>query len=184
MIKAHKFVSAGYQTIVAWREMKSWPVSKGVPWPWHWPNGNSLLCRFKATNHFLYRAAGSEQMWRVPTWWRSLSLEANTRSTQEISAPKQSWGGCHHPASNWLYQCHKVPYLVPRTSEYLPPLWTYVDHWPHVLGRSSFAGNSGWILNSWLFEDPLWEGSRGLHSGIFTRNRILLSDMNVKGCEL
>ena len=38
--------------------------------------------------------------------------------------------------------------------------------------------NSGWILHCWLFEDPLWEDSRDLHNGIFTRSRILLSDMN------
>ena len=178
MIKAHMFVSVGYQATVALREMKSWQVSKGVPWPWHWPIGKSPLCRFKAINQLLYPAAGSDQMGCVRTWQRSLSLEANTRSTPEISVPNQSWGGCHHPDSNWSYQGHEVPYLVPRTSHYLPSLWTDVDQWPHALGMCSSAGNSGWILHCWLFEDPLWEDSQDLHSGIFTRSRILLSDMN------
>ena len=152
---------------------KSW-----VPWPWHWPIGKSPLCRFKAINQLLYPAAGSDQMGCVRTWQRSPSLEANTRSTQEISAPNQSWWGCHHPASNWSYQGHEVPYLVPRTSHYLQSLCTDVDHWPHALEMCSSAGNSGWILHCWLFKDPLWEDSWDLHSGIFTRSRILLSDMN------
>ena len=114
----------------------------------------------------------------VRTWQRSISFEANTRSTQEISVPNQSWGGCHHPASNWSYQGHKVPYLVSRTSDYLTPLWTRVDDWPHALGKCSFAGNSGWILHCWLLKDPLGEHSRDLHSWIFKRSRILLTDMN------
>ena len=38
---------------------------------------------------------------RVCTSQRTLSLEANTRSTKEISVPNQSWAGCYHPASNW-----------------------------------------------------------------------------------
>ena len=172
------FVSAGYQVTVRWGKWKSWPVSKGVPWPWHWPIGKSPLCRSKAINQLLYPANGSDQMRCVVTWQRSLSLEANTRSTQEISVPNQSWGVCHHPASNWSYQSHEVPYLVPRTSHYLPSLWTDIDHWPHALGMCSSAGNSGWIIHCWLSEDPLWEDSRDLHSGIFTRSRILQSDMN------
>ena len=103
----------------------------------------------------------------VRTWQRSLTLEANTRSTQEISAPGQSWGGCHHAASNWSYQGHEVPYIVPRTSHYLPSLWTDVDHWPHALGMCSSAEHPWWILHCWLFEDPLLEDPRDLHSGIF-----------------
>ena len=50
-------------------------------------------------------------------WPRSLSLEVNTRSTQEISVPDQSWG-CHL-GSNWSYQTHEVPYLVPGTCRLL-----------------------------------------------------------------
>ena len=161
-----------------WRKWKSWPVSKGVPSPWHWPIGKSPLCRFKAINQLLYPATGSDQMGCVRTWQRSLSLEANTRSTQEIAVPNQSWGGCHHPASNWSYQSHEVPYIAKRTSHYLQSFWTDVDHWPHALGMCSSAGNSGWILHCWLSEDPLWEDSWDLHSGIFTRSRILLSDMS------
>ena len=134
-----------------WGKIKSWPVSKWVPWPRHWLIGKSPLCRFKAINQLLYPAAGSDQMGCVHTWQRSLSLETNTRSTHEISAPNQSWGGYHHPASNWLYQGHEVPYLFPRTSDFLPSLWTDVDHWPHALGMCSCRkfGMNTTLLTLW-----------------------------------
>ena len=84
VIKAHMFASAGYQAIMALRKLTSWPVSKAVPWPWHWRIGKSPLCRYKAIN--------IQQLvqikWDVSVHGRNLSLEANTRSTQEISVPK------------------------------------------------------------------------------------------------
>ena len=153
----------------------SWHSRADAPLRLQEPHGFLTVC---AINQLLYPAAGSDQMWCVPTWQRSLYLEANTRSAQEISVPNKSSGGCHHPASNWSCQGHEVPYLVPRNSHYLPSLWTDVDHWPHALRMCSFAGNSWWILHCWLFEDPLWEDSRDLHSWISTRSRILLSGMN------
>ena len=97
-----------------WGKWKSGPFRKEVPWPWHWHIGKSPLCRFKAIYQLLYPAAGADQKGCVRIWQRSLSLEANTRSIQEMSVPNQSWGGCHHPVLNWLYQGHKVPHLVPR----------------------------------------------------------------------
>ena len=51
--------------------------------------------------------------------------ETNTRTTQGISAPDQRWGGCDNPTPNWPYQGHKIPYLVPRTTNCLPELRTY-----------------------------------------------------------
>ena len=153
----------------------SWHSRVDAPLRLQEPHGFLTVC---AINQLLYPAAGSDQMGCVPTWQRSLYLEANTRSAQEISVPNKSSGGCHHPASNWSCQGHEVPYLVPRNSHYLPSLWTDVDHWPHALRMCSFAGNSWWILHCWLFEDPLWEDSRDLHSWISTRSRILLSGMN------
>ena len=135
-----------------------WPVSKGVPWQWHWPTGKSSLCRFKAINHLLYPPDGSDQVGRVSTWHGSISLEANTRSTKNISVHNQSRGGCYRPALNWSYKDHRVPYLVPRTSHYLPLLWTDVDHWPHAFEVFSFTGKSGWLLRTQL---TLWNPCLG-----------------------
>ena len=33
-------------------------------------------------------------------------------TTQDVSAPDQSWGDCDNPTTNWPYQGHKIPYLV------------------------------------------------------------------------
>ena len=35
-----------------------------------------------------------------------------------------------------------------------------------------------WILHNWLIEDPCWDGSWDLHSGVSESSWILLSDMN------
>ena len=111
-------------------------------------------------------------------WWRSVSSETNTRTTQEISAPDQCWGGCDNPTTNWPYQGHKIAYFVPRTTNCLPALWPDSDNWAHTPGMYSLATKSWWVLHSWLIEDPLWGDPRGLHNRISERNWILLSDMN------
>ena len=77
--------------------------------------------------------------------------------TQEISAPDQSWEGCDNPTPNWPYQSHKIPYLVPRTTNCLPALCPDSDHWTHAPGMHSVAAMSWWVLHSWLIEDPLWD---------------------------
>ena len=43
----------------------------------------------------------------------------------------------------------KIPYLVPRTSDYLPPLWTDVDHWPHAIGGVQLCRKL-WMNNTQL----------------------------------
>ena len=103
-----------------WGKWKSRPVCKGVSWSWHWPTGKRPLCRFKATNQLLYPAADWDQVGRVCTWQRSLSLDANTRSIKEISVPNQSGGDCYHRASNRSYQGHMSHVLSqgPRTTCY------------------------------------------------------------------
>ena len=53
--------------------------------------------------------------------------------TQEIPAPDKSWGGCIDTASNSPYQGHKVPYLVPRTTDNLPALWPNIVTLEHKL---------------------------------------------------
>ena len=50
----------------------------------------------------------------------------------------------------------QFPDLVPRTSDYLPPLWADVDHWPHSREERSFVGNSKWTLTTQL---TLWNPS-------------------------
>ena len=112
------------------------------------------------------------------TWQRSLSCETNTGAIEKIQALNQGWRGCNHPTSSWPYQGHQVPYLVPRTTKCLSPLWSNTDHWPYASGVCSVTGMSWWILHSWLIEYSLRDNSRDLHSGIPTRSGILLSDMN------
>ena len=112
----------------------------------------------------------------IYTWWRSVSPETNTRTTQEISAPDQSRGGCDNPTTHWPYQGHKIPYLVPRTTNCLPELWP--DNWAYTPGMYSVGTKSWWVLHSWLIEDPLWDDPGNLHNRISERSWILLSDMN------
>ena len=60
--------------------------------------------------------------WDVAVHGRYLSLETNTRATEEMPALNQSWRGCNHPTSNWPYQGHQGPYRDLRTADYLSPL--------------------------------------------------------------
>ena len=114
----------------------------------------------------------------VQTMWDvALSCETNTGATKEVPAPNQSWRGCNHPTSNWPYQGHQIPYLVPRTTSWLSPLWSNTDHWPYVAGMCIVTGMSWWILHSRLVECSLQDNSWDLHSGIPARSGILLSDM-------
>ena len=108
---------------------------------------------------------------------QSLSCETNTGATEEVPAPNQSWRGCNHPTSNWPYQGHLIPYLVPRTADWLSPLWANTDHWPYAAGVCIVTGMSWWILHSRLVECSLRDNSRDLHSRIPARSGILLSDM-------
>ena len=62
-----------------------------------------------------------------------------------------------NPTPNWPYQSHKIPYLVPRTTNCLPALWPDSDHWAHTPRMHSAAAKSWWVLHSWLIEDPLWD---------------------------
>ena len=96
---------------------------------------------------------------------------------KEIPVLNQSWRGCNHPTSIWPHQGHQVPYLVPRTTECLSPLWWNTQHWSYAPGVCSGTGMSWRILHSWLIEYPLWDNSRHMHSGIPVRSGILLSDM-------
>ena len=45
-----------------------------------------------------------------------------------IEGVSKCWRGCNHPTSNWPYQGHQIPYLVPRTANWLSPLWSNTDH--------------------------------------------------------
>ena len=145
--------------------------------PWHRSSGGCPLCRFETTGQLLHPAAGSNQVGCSCTWQRSLFRKTNTGATEEIPALNQSWRGCNHPTSNRPYKSHQVPYLVPRTTDYLSPLWLNIDHWPHAPEVCSVTGMSWWILHSWLIEYPLRDNSRDLHSGIPAESGILLSDM-------
>ena len=82
-----------------------------------------------------------------------------------------------NPTSNWPYRGHQVPYLVPRTTDCLTPLWSNTQHWSYAPGVCSGTGMLWRILRSWLIEYPLRDNSRDMHSGIPARSGILLSDI-------
>ena len=55
--------------------------------------------------------------WDVAVHGRDLlSCETST------GAPNQRWRVCNHPTSNWPYQGHQIPFLVPRTANWVSPL--------------------------------------------------------------
>ena len=60
-----------------------------------------------------------------------------------------------HP--NWSYQ---GPYLVPRTADYLPPLWSSADRWPYASGVCNVTGELWRLLHSWLTGHSLRDSSR------------------------
>ena len=100
----------------------------------------------------------------ICTWQRSLSCKTNTEATEEVPAPNQSWRGCNHPTLNWSYQGHQIPYLVPRTTGGLSPLWSNADHWQYAAGVCIVIGMSWWILHSRLVECSLQHNFWDLHS--------------------
>ena len=61
---------------------------------------------------------------------------------------------------------HQIPYLVPRTTNWLSPLWSNTDHWPNAAGMCIVTGISWWILHSRLIECSLRDNSWDLHSRI------------------
>ena len=103
--------------------------------------GTTMLDRLWARGQTICNtAAGSNQMGCSCTWQRSLFRKTNTGATEEIPALNQSWRGCNHPTSDRPYKGHQVPYLVPRTTNYLSPLWSNTDHWPYAPGVCSVTG--------------------------------------------
>ena len=141
------------------------------------PTGKCPLCRYETTGQLLHSEVGSNQVGCSCTWQRSLSCETNTGATEKVRAPNLSWKGCNHPTSNWPYQGHQISYLVPRTNDWLSPLWPNTDHWPYAAGVCTVTGMSWWILHSRLVECSLRDNSWDLHSGIPARSGIVLSDM-------
>ena len=104
--------------------------------------------------------------WDVAVHGRYLSCETNTGATEEVPAPNQGWRGCNHPTSNWPYQSHQIPYLVPRTTNWLSPLWSNTDYGPYAAGVCIVTGISWWILHSRIVECSLRDNSWDLHSRI------------------
>ena len=85
-----------------WGKWKSGPASKRESWPWRRPTGKCPLW-FEATGQLLYPAVVSNQVGCSCTWQRSLSLETDTRATEEIPALNQSWSGRNQPTWHWPY---------------------------------------------------------------------------------
>ena len=125
----------------------------------------------------LHSEVGSNQVGCSCAWQRSLSCETNTGATEEVPAPNQSWRFYNHPTSNWPYHGHQIPYFVPRTASWLPPLWSNTDLWPYAAGVCIVTGMSWWILRSRLVECSLRDNSWDLHSRTPERSGILLSDI-------
>ena len=156
---------------------KSGPISQRDPRPRHRPTGKCPLYRYKTTGQLQHSEVGSIQVGCICTWQRSLSSETNTGAPEEVPAPNQSWRGCNHPTSKWPYQGHQIPYLVPRTANWLSPLWSNTDHWPYAAGVCIVTGMSWWILHSRFIECSLRDNSWDLHNRVPARSGILLSDM-------
>ena len=116
--------------------------------------------------------------WDVAVHGRDLYLvKPNTGAPEEVPAPYQSWRGSNHPTSTWPYQGHQIPYLVPRTANWLSSLWSNTDNWPYAAGVGIVTGVSWWILHSRLIECSLRDNSWDLHNRVPARSGILLSDM-------
>ena len=145
----------GTKSLWHWRKWKSRPTSKRDPRPRYRPTGKCPLYRYETTGQLLHSEFGSNQVGCSCTWQRSLSCETNTGATEEVPAPNQSWRGCNHPTSNWPYQGHQIPHLVPRTANWLSPLWSNTDHWPYAAGVCIVTGMSWWILHNRLVECSL-----------------------------
>ena len=120
------------------------PSPKRDPRPRYRPTGKCPLYRYETTGQLLHSEVGSNQVGCSCTWQRSLSCETNTGATKEVPAPYQGWIGSNHPTSNWPYQGHQIPYLVPRTTNWLSPLWSNTDRWPYAAGVCIVTGMS-WL---------------------------------------
>ena len=167
----------GTKPLWHWRKRKSGSTSKRDPRPRYRPAGKCPLYRYETTGRLPHSEVGSNQVGCSCTWQRFLSCETNTGATEEVPTPNQGWRGYNPPTSNWPYQCHQIPYLVPRTTNWLSPLWSNTDHWPYAAGMCIVTGMSWWILHSRLVECSLRDNSWDLHSRIPARSGILLSDM-------
>ena len=164
----------GTKPLRHWRKWKSGPTSKRDPRPRYRPTGECPQYSYETTGQLLHSEVGSNQVGCSCTWQRSLSFETNIGATEEVPASNQSWRGCNHPTTNWPYQGHQIPYLVPRTADWLSPLWSNTDHWPYAAGVCIVIGMSWWILHSWLVECSLRDNSWDLHSGIPARMKATL----------
>ena len=149
----------GTKPLWHWRKWKSGPTSKRDPRPRYRPTGKCPLFRYETTGQLLHSEVGSNHMGCSCIFQRSLCCETNTGATEEVPAPNQSWRGCNHQTSNWPYQGHQIPYLVPRTADWLSPLWSNTDHWPYAAGVCIVTGMSWLILHSRLVECSLQDNS-------------------------
>ena len=147
----------GTKSLWHWRKWKSGPTSKRDPRPRYRPTGKCPLYRYETTGQLLHSEVGSNQVGCSCTWQKSLYCETNTGAPEEVPAPNQSWRGCNHLTSNWPYQGHQIPYLVPRTANWLSPLWSNTDHWPYAAGVCIVTGVLWWILHNHLTsKDPTY----------------------------
>ena len=167
----------GTKPLWHWRKWKSRSTSKRDPRPRYRPTGKGPLYIYETTGQLLHSEVGSNQVECSCTWQRSLSCETNTGATKEVPAPNQGWRGCNHPTPNWPYQGHQIPYLVPRTTNWLSPLRSNTDHWPYAAGVCIVTGMLWWILHNRLIECSLRDNFWDLHGRIPARSGILVSDM-------
>ena len=68
-------------------------------------------------------------------------------------------------------------HLVPRTANWLSPLWSNTDYWPYAAGVCIVTGMSWWTLHSRLVECSLRDNFWDLHTRVPAKTGILLSDM-------
>ena len=164
----------GTKPLWHWRKWKSGPTSKRGPRPRYRPTSKCPLYIYETIGQLLHSEVDSNQVGCSCTY---LSCETNNGANKEVQAPNQSWRGCNHPTSNWPYQGNLIPYLVPRTANWLSPLWTNTDHWPYAAGVCTVTGMSWWILHIRLVECSLRDNSWDLHSRVPARSGIIRSDI-------
>ena len=77
------------------------------------------------------------------TYGRDLYLVKPTLGLpKEFPAPDKSWRNCCNPTPTWPHQGHKVPYLVPRTTDNLLALWPDSGYRTHASGVYSVTTKS------------------------------------------
>ena len=128
------------KTLWHWRKWKSRPNSKRDPRPRYRLTGKCPLYLYEAPGQ-LHIQTLVQTKWDVAVHGRDLYL---AKPTSEPPKKFQHLTRAEEIVITrlriWRYKGHQIPYLVPRTTDCLSPLWSNTDHWPYALGVCSVTG--------------------------------------------